>query len=568
MEVDRTLALGRNPTVSTQTSLRHPARPAQIPASVVLVDVVVLSSDPGLFEAIRNAVGERNPVWRARSAEESVELLLGGRCGVLVIDLGTVATDRKSLIEQIVAQFPDVVVVAAGRREDEALVASLISDGLIYRYMHKPLSAKRAGMFLGASMRQHVERRGQRLPDALPPHAARLPSRLKPWTWTLAVGGLVLVVALLAAWLGGPGRDSTQRNDASAPRPSVATPVPAAPKADPVLARARAALAAGRYESPPGRNALDLYAAVLLARPGHREARAGLDEAIARVAQQADRAAARGRSEEARRLLARLQSVDPGNDVVAALAPRLEPPPRVAATESPKVMPANRPETAPPPPPAPAPAPARPTADAAPPPATVPPTPVARAPLTRTPAVAPAPQRPGSATPKVVADPLTPRIVNAEALRGPTTRIAKRNDAADVFGPPASSGHPIAGYAGTTAPPEPAPAPVPAGAPAAETMMAGGAPLPVDDFQPLAVAGPVYPPEALRNKVEGWVTLEFTITETGVVRDVQVVEAEPRGVFDAAAAAAVGAWRFRPRSVNGRPVPQRSVVTLRFNVDG
>ena len=44
----------------------------------VMVDVVVLSGDVPLYEAIRNAVGERNPVWRARSAEESVDLLLKG----------------------------------------------------------------------------------------------------------------------------------------------------------------------------------------------------------------------------------------------------------------------------------------------------------------------------------------------------------------------------------------------------------------------------------------------------------------------------------------------------------
>jgi len=50
------------------------------------------------------------------------------------------------------------------------------------------------------------------------------------------------------------------------------------------------------------------------------------------------------------------------------------------------------------------------------------------------------------------------------------------------------------------------------------------------------------------------------------VRDIAVVSAEPGGVFDAAAVAAVAAWRYRPRVVNGRPVMQRSSVTLSFNV--
>jgi outer membrane biosynthesis protein TonB len=46
-----------------------------------------------------------------------------------------------------------------------------------------------------------------------------------------------------------------------------------------------------------------------------------------------------------------------------------------------------------------------------------------------------------------------------------------------------------------------------------------------------------------------------------------VVAAEPGGVFDAAATEAVAAWRYLPRVVNGRPVAQRTSVTLRFSVE-
>jgi protein TonB len=81
-------------------------------------------------------------------------------------------------------------------------------------------------------------------------------------------------------------------------------------------------------------------------------------------------------------------------------------------------------------------------------------------------------------------------------------------------------------------------------------------------------ADPVYPAAALRSGIEGWVELMFTITETGTVRDVEVVAAEPRGVFESAATQAVASWRYRPRLANGQPVPRRSYVTLRFNVDG
>ncbi len=83
----------------------------------------------------------------------------------------------------------------------------------------------------------------------------------------------------------------------------------------------------------------------------------------------------------------------------------------------------------------------------------------------------------------------------------------------------------------------------------------------------IATRDPVYPAQALRNGTKGWVELAFTVTSNGSVRDIEIVAAEPRGVFDSAASDAVAAWRFRPRVVNGQPVAQRSTVTMRFDVD-
>ena len=96
------------------------ASPDEHVASGLLVDVIVLSTDSPLYESIRSCVGERNPVWRARSAEEAVDMLLLGRCGVLIVDMASVPTHSAPLIERIHAQFPDVVLVVAGSRDDEA----------------------------------------------------------------------------------------------------------------------------------------------------------------------------------------------------------------------------------------------------------------------------------------------------------------------------------------------------------------------------------------------------------------------------------------------------------------
>lgn len=59
---------------------------------------------------------------------------------------------------------------------------------------------------------------------------------------------------------------------------------------------------------------------------------------------------------------------------------------------------------------------------------------------------------------------------------------------------------------------------------------------------------PVYPARALIRKTEGWVKLQLLIDSAGDVADAQVLEAQPAGVFDAAALKAVRRWRFQPPS--------------------
>jgi TonB family protein len=158
-------------------------------------------------------------------------------------------------------------------------------------------------------------------------------------------------------------------------------------------------------------------------------------------------------------------------------------------------------------------------------------------------------------------DPLTPVVIGSGRLPTSPGR-ARPNSVPRQFGAPASSGHPVAGYVqrspGTTATSRPGSI--------ATSDAPVTAPLPDQDLQALSTPEPAYPPLAFRDGVEGWVELDFTVTEQGTVRDVEVVGAEPGGVFDAAAAAAVASWRYQPRVVNGRPVAQRSSVTLGFSV--
>ena len=518
----------------------------------LLVDVVVLTADMTLFQSAREAVGERNPVWRARSADEAADLLITGRCGVLLIDMASVSTQGSTLIGQIVEQFPEVVVCVAGTREDEPSLVPLITDGLVYRFMHKPTSARRAGMFLQAAIKRHLEQRdGRGGDDALALlRSVTRPARGLPRKYFVAFALAVLGVLSMVFFGGNP-------HDAEAPvpaRPNVPLPDPipanASHRADPVLSRARAALQAGRLESPQGRNALDLFEAVLLAQPDHVEARAGLDATVQQLLARARSDATSGRKAEAERLLQRVLAVVPGQTDAKDLLAEINPPDLPSRQlEREQVAEVRARETL-------APAFVAPSVDArAPAAAAIDPTrplpePVSSAYLAR---LESKPAPPPVVTRSTVgSDPLAPRYVNAT----PRPRVASWRTRPPSGNLPAVAALPTAGLeqAVASSAPEPEPAAPDAG-------------IRADAFERVHAPDPVYPAQALRDRTRGWVELEFTVTPAGGVRDVQVVAAEPEGVFDAAAAQAVAQWRFKPRFVNGRGVAQRTSLTLRFDLD-
>ncbi len=83
---------------------------------------------------------------------------------------------------------------------------------------------------------------------------------------------------------------------------------------------------------------------------------------------------------------------------------------------------------------------------------------------------------------------------------------------------------------------------------------------------PLVRIPPRYPMRAARRKIEGWVKVEFTITENGTVRDADVVESQPSAIFDRAALRAIRKWKFKPKVIDGEAFEQRAIQVLQFKL--
>lgn len=80
---------------------------------------------------------------------------------------------------------------------------------------------------------------------------------------------------------------------------------------------------------------------------------------------------------------------------------------------------------------------------------------------------------------------------------------------------------------------------------------------------PVSQAAPVYPYELKKRGITGRVELTFTVDAEGRVRDVVVIRAT-HPAFGEAGAAAIRQWKFRPGSIDGRPVPARMRQPLSF----
>lgn len=87
------------------------------------------------------------------------------------------------------------------------------------------------------------------------------------------------------------------------------------------------------------------------------------------------------------------------------------------------------------------------------------------------------------------------------------------------------------------------------------------------DIIPLQQIAPQYPREAARAHITGWVQLEVMVNADGTVRSARVVDAKPKGLFDASAVSAVLKWKFKPQVMNGQPVAQRGLQKIEFTLE-
>lgn len=99
--------------------------------------------------------------------------------------------------------------------------------------------------------------------------------------------------------------------------------------------------------------------------------------------------------------------------------------------------------------------------------------------------------------------------------------------------------------------------------PRVQTPTAPSTPAPPPAPVRLSGAMPVYPDDARQRKVGGVVTLDVALDARGKVVDVKMARSIP--ALQAAAAAAVRQWTYRPVPVNGSPAPSKVTAVFYFD---
>jgi periplasmic protein TonB len=86
------------------------------------------------------------------------------------------------------------------------------------------------------------------------------------------------------------------------------------------------------------------------------------------------------------------------------------------------------------------------------------------------------------------------------------------------------------------------------------TNAAGGLSASDGEYLPIVKVAPIYPRRAQSRGVEGYCTVEYTVTTSGTTRDIVPIDCSPPGYFERASVKAAEKFKYKPRVVDGDPI--------------
>lgn len=551
--------------------------------------LVALTRDPGLVRALNELAAGSVPVMIVDDERSLTDTLMQHTSAIALLDAAALHTPVESMVDAISNQFPDLRLMVAGGAAEQNLLTTRISSLAVFRFVHKPASPLRLKLFLDAASRPTERRAVPRTgtPTTSPDRRAAGGGQTGGGKRALlAAAFAALVVLAVGAWWLLSGSDT---KPPAADKAASASTTTQTPEISSLLQRADQAFAAGQFVAADGSSAAELYREALKLNARNQKAADGYRRAIDAGMQNAESALLEGKLEAAAAAAEVVRLIEPQNSRLAFLNTQIEREQgRLAADASQKaslearqaqiqrtlaLMQERLAQGA----------------------LTEPATSNALGLFREAETISPADPAVRAAREALVAALLTAAdreldagkpvaarqmldaasSVNSSApgldvMRRRIADVSLKLTAASI--PAAAPEPPPVRTAPQVqqAPVQQAPAPTPPRTAAPAVPAAPAAPAAVDSvvsassLKLLRSTPPAYPEQALERLVSGWVELEFTVTKTGTVTDIQVLRGEPEGVFDAAASRSLRSYRYEPVVVDGVARDKRARLRMRF----
>jgi TonB family protein len=227
------------------------------------VAIAALTQDRALIGLLRSVVDPATDVILVTSEAELTPHLNSRRVSVALLDSMFIEGDLAGLAERLRDTWNDLVLVVVGTAEEQSKVASQITSGVVYRFLHRPVSAPRVRLFVEAALRRHEVENVERTLEQQVPDFSRLeapksdaPRGQGAGSLRIALLGLALAAATVGGWYFLTKRDGAEgpappAEVVSSPETPPATEQAAEPAPAEAAAPARAAPSQPQVESRP-----------------------------------------------------------------------------------------------------------------------------------------------------------------------------------------------------------------------------------------------------------------------------------------------------------------------------
>lgn len=324
------------------------------------VRVVVFTDDAEFYRSIAVALQDRYDVQLCTQFDRLAEMAEMGQCPILITDRAGTQVELQRITIALRALNSNVTTIAAGPEYVGTALRRLLGTGSLHSFLPTPVSAPLVRLMVDSAKRQYLEAKEQRhpVPELKPAETARqslrsrygaaptpayVPGYMNDFSadtrdesrWRRAAPAIAIAAAIsIALAAGGWFAWQTWQKSPEADTQHQVQPTAASAEVERALELAAQAYAAGRYATPVNDSAAYYYSQALQREPGNSVARAGLNQSLERVLEQAEQALIDERIDNAAAALAAVRAVQPDNKRLPFLEVQLDRQRRQSETRS------------------------------------------------------------------------------------------------------------------------------------------------------------------------------------------------------------------------------------------